>query len=157
MKKLLTLAFVAFCLVAMSSCKDEKINYHDLILGSWTSTGESAETTLAAGTQQLPEGIIACSFDNRYVEIIDMHMNCLGEKAEYTLFEEDGTLWLKVETATTNVPWHSFSRVSKLTEDSLVLENNDFIGGSFRYVFKRPSEDRSSRFWAASERGPARR
>ena len=136
MKKILFLTFAVFGMLAMSGCNKEKNNAEDLILGSWCNTAESAERTVM-GPRCISEGIITCKFDRKTVEIGDRRCNCIPRSEKYALVEENGGLWLKVETNVTNCCfWHSPFRVVKLTKDTLVLDDEKGMDLGCRYIFR---------------------
>jgi len=84
----------AMTLTAFQCGKEEEPE--QMILGHWTNTDQSYETT-TAGQEYIPEGCIVMEFTTDSVFVSDSRANCLPEWHPYTLFAEDGIQLLEIE------------------------------------------------------------
>ena len=112
----LLLSLAAF--VASSCSMEEEYSEENLIVGSWFSTEESVEITIA-GSRSLPEGTYGFIFDGRKVEIYNGRYSN-PERYDYRLVRSGDTLWLHI----INLMDMATSRVVELTDERLVLEDD---------------------------------
>ncbi len=111
-------------------CGKEEEEPEQMILGHWTNTVQSYETTVA-GQEYIPEGCIVMEFTTDSVMVSDSRANCLPEWCQYTLFAEDGIQFLEIEA---NCHGGLF-QVVNLTSNEMVLKpRNNSIDWDVRYI-----------------------
>lgn len=127
-KTIALLLMGAMTLTAFQCGKEEEPE--QMILGHWTNTVQSYETTIA-GQEYIPAGCIVMEFTADSVMVGDSRANCLPDWHQYSLFVEDGTQLLEIEGGCHG----GLFEVVDLTSNELVLEpRTSNIDWDFHYV-----------------------
>ena len=131
------LSIVVLCAIGLLSACSGKDN-SDLIVGTWTNTDQSFETTIA-GTESIPEGVIEMQFTANSVKITDIRRNCIPEWKHYTLTTKNGKQILQIEDDfeddSLDFLWECI--VEELSTHQMVLSSNPGPDMGYKYVMKR--------------------
>jgi hypothetical protein len=124
------LAALALGAMLLTSCgKDDA----DLLVGQWTNTAQSYESTIA-GREDIPEGYICMKFTDNKVLTSDYRKDCLAQWHRYTLKKESGKLILEINQGCIG----GLFIVEKVTSDTLVLVPGHFMyDWDCKYIMKR--------------------
>lgn len=133
--KLIAALTCALMTIGLVGCSKEPA---DLIIGTWTNTDQSCETTIA-GTESIPEGVIEMQFTADSVKITDIRCNCIPEWKHYTLTTQNGKQILQIEDDfeddSLDFLWECI--VEELSTHQMVLSSNPGPDMGHKYVMKR--------------------
>lgn len=138
-KIILSALLLLMAFVTAACSKDDGYDENNMIVGSWLSTGESSEITIA-GQSQLPDEALCFIFTNGKVEITDFRNEMHATRSGYNILRSGDALWLFIDNSI-----YSHSRIAELTDDRLVLEDDgSCIDWGYHLAFRRGMKQQSA-------------